>query len=99
MWASILSIYLIISIFAFLFSMVPLDIYNDKFYSWKNMFVFQRWLYDNMKDRLNLLGIIILEIIVTILTFGASVTLFACTTMVCVLLLCWKLYCLVFKKR
>lgn len=99
MWASILSIYYIISIFMFLFSMIPLGIYNDKFYSWKNIFVFQRWLYDNMKDRLNMLGIIILEIIVTVLTFGASVTLFVTTVIVSVLVLCWKLYCFVFKKR
>ena len=98
-WLNILGTYLIISVLVFLFSAIPVSINKCEPFSWKAIFIFQYALYTYMKDELNLLGIVILETIVTILTFGSSVILAIMIAITWILLSSWKLFYFIFKKR
>ena len=101
-WVSIIGFYGIVSILMFLFSMTIL---LNEFdcdcapYGFQCVFVFQYALYDSVKDKLNMLGIIILEALVTLLTFGASVMMFVMGVIVWLFMLSWKLFYFCFKKR
>lgn len=101
-WVSIIGSYGIVSILMFLFSMTIL---LNEFdcdcapYGFQCIFIFQYALYDSVKDKLNMLGIIILEALVTLLTFGASVMMFVMGVIVWLFMLSWKLFYFCFKKR
>jgi hypothetical protein len=99
---NIVSGYSIVSLLMFLFSMTILlnefDC-NCAPYGFQCLFVFQYALYDSVKDKLNLLGIIILETLVTLLTFGASVMMFIVGVIVWLFIMTWKLFYFCFKKR
>ena len=101
-WVSIVGAYGVVSILTFLFAMLILlnefDC-NCAPYGFQCLFIFQYALYDSIKDKLNLLGIIILEALVTLLTFGASVMMFIVGIIVLLFILSWKLFYFCFKKR
>ena len=96
---NILCVYILVSMFALIYSIAPLTQYDYKPGDFKSLFVFQRVVYEMSKDQLNILGIAILEMLTTILTFGASITLFVVGVVVLVFTLSWKLFCFIFKKR
>ena len=96
---NILSIYFIVSMLTYMFTVLILDATGYKPGDLKSIFVFQYELYKNFKDKLNIFGIIILEAIATISTFGASVFMFVTGVVVCVFIMIWKLFCFIFKKR
>ena len=100
-WSSIIGFYGIVSILTFLFSMTLLNEFdcNCAPYGFPCIFVFQYALYDSVKDKLNMIGIIILETLVTLLTFGASVMMFIVGVIVWLFILSWKLFYFIFKKR
>jgi hypothetical protein len=98
-WLIILSVYLIISVFATIFSLALLDESEIKHYPLKTIFVFQDKLYNYAKYELNIFGIIILEIIITVLTLGASIMMLVTLVTIWVFMLIWKAFCFVFKKR
>ena len=96
----ILGFYLVISFLLLIFSIGLLDSYYIYIpLSWKVIFVFQYKIYKNIKDKLNIFGIIILEAIATILTLGASLLLFITSVIIWMFVLIWKLFYFVFKKR
>lgn len=102
-WIDVLGAYFAISFIATIFVSIDLDGSDYNFFSLESIFVFQYELYHSLKDKLNVFGIIILEIIVTILTFGISTILAVMigTSGIFVLTfkLAWKLFYLIFKKR
>lgn len=65
---------------------------------WRYVFIYQYCTYKSSKDSINTLGIIILEIIVTLCTFGSSVLIFIGLSVVEVFLAICSLFCLIFKK-
>ena len=99
MWDIIFPLYSIISVFMLMFYIPLLNPYDYEVYSWKNIFAFQYALYRHMKDKLNIFGIAILETIITILTFGATAAYIVTIITVGILVLIWKLFCFIFKKR
>ena len=96
-WCDILYIYSLVSILLFIFSVTPLSKDDYESFSWKAIFVFQYELYKHMKDKLNMLGIVILETIITILTFGSSIIMFIIILITCTFMLSLELFCFVFK--
>ena len=63
------------------------------------IFIYQYCTYKSSKDSINTLGIIILEIIVTLCTFGSSILIFIGLSIVEVFLAICNLFCLIFKKH
>ena len=96
-WFDILGIYTLVSFILLIFTAGVLD--NDDAVSFKALFVYQYKLYEDIKDKLNVFGIIILEALATILTFGASLMMFVIGVIVLLLILIWKLFYFCFKKR
>lgn len=66
---------------------------------WRYVFVYQYCTYKSSKDSINTLGIIILEIIVTLCTFGSSVLIFITLSVIEAFLAICNLFCLIFKKH
>lgn len=98
-WVDILCIYLLVSMLVFIFSAAPLSKNDYEVYSLKAIFVFQYEAYKHMKDELNMLGIVILETIITVLTFGSSIIMFITFLIIGTLMLIWEIFCFVFQKR
>ena len=98
-WINALGVYIFLSFSIFLFTSIAIDSYGYKLFSLKTIFVFQYKLYECIKDELNMFGIIILELIVTILTFGASIMLFIIAGVALIFESLWRLLYLIFKKR
>lgn len=65
---------------------------------WRYVFIYQYCTYKSSKDSINTLGIIILEISVTLCTFGSSVLIFIGLSILAIFLAICKLFCLIFKK-
>lgn len=66
---------------------------------WKYVFICQYCTYKFSRDSINIFGIIILEIIVTLCTFITSVLIFVGMGILETLLSICKLFCWIFKKR
>lgn len=98
-WVSIIGFYALVSVLMFLFATTILSNEFDCVYGFQCIFIFQYALYDSVKDKLNLLGIIILEALVTLLTFGASAMMFVVGVIIWLFILIWKLFYFCFKKR
>lgn len=98
-WINALGAYMTFSFIILLFTSITIDVYGYKLFSCKTIFIFQYELYECIKDELNMFGIIILELIVTILTFGTSIMLFIIAVIGWIFTLLWKLFYLIFKKR
>lgn len=78
-----------------------LDAYMDKHEKtfWRYVFIYQYSAYKYSKDELSTIGIIILEIIVTLCTFVSSVCIFLIMGIIEIFLAICNLFFLVFKKR
>lgn len=98
-WINALGAYMTFSFIILLFTSITIDAYGYKLFSWKTIFIFQYELYECIKDELNMFGVIILELIVTILTFGTNIMLFIIAVIGWIFTLLWKLFYLIFKKR
>jgi Zn-dependent membrane protease YugP len=98
-WLEILCIYSLVSMLVFVFSAAPLSKNDYEVYSLKAIFVFQYEAYKHMKDELNILGIVILETIITVLTLGSSIIMFITFLITYTFMLIWELFCFVFQKR
>lgn len=72
---------------------------DEKKSFWRYIFIYQYCTYKSSKDSINILGIIILEIIVTLCTFGSSVLIFIGMSILEVFLGICSLFCLIFKKH
>jgi hypothetical protein len=66
---------------------------------WKYVFIYQYCTYKYSKDSINTLGIIILEIIVTLCIFGSNILIFVGLSVLEIFLAICKLFCLIFKKH
>ena len=98
-WFDILGVYAIFSYILFMLTCAFLDASDYKAGDFKSLFSSQYGLYESAKDELNLFGIIILEALVTILTFGASAIMFVFGIVSCIFIQGWKLFYFIFKKR
>lgn len=98
-WINALGAYIFLSFGIFLFTSIAIDSYGYKLFSLKTIFIFQYELYECIKDKLNMFGVIILELIVTIFTFGTSIMLFIIAVIDWIFTLLWKFFYLIFKKR
>ena len=98
-WLDIFCGYFAFSFLMYMMFMAFLETSDYKHGDWRSMFALQYELYEIMKDKLNIYGIIILEILITILTFGASALVFATGSIVLLSMSIWKLFCFCFKKR
>ena len=67
--------------------------------SFKNIFAFQFDICEGLGDKLNIVGISIVVIIVTLVFFGTSMMNFILLLFVWIIRTIWKLFCLAFKKR
>ena len=91
-------IYFLISVFIFLFLSGAAS-FSDHPFSLRSIFIFQCWVYEHTKDDFNILGIIIMETVITVLTFGASVLMASMLAIMFAILQLWRLFCFIFKKR
>lgn len=66
---------------------------------WRYVFIYQYSAYQSAKDSINMLGIIIFEILVTLGTFVASIMIFVGMSILETFLAICKLFCWIFKKR
>ena len=66
---------------------------------WKYIFIYQYAVYKSSINEINTPGIIILEIIVTLCTFGSSILIFIGMSILGIFLAICELFCLIFKKR
>ena len=95
---NIFGAYAIVSFIVYMLYMILLEVSDYKPGEFRSIFGFQDELYESIKDKLNIYGIIILEALVTLLTFGASSLMFIMGVVVWVLMLSWKLFCFIFKR-
>lgn len=95
----IIGTYIIINIIILSITLPKLYFDDSKFSTFKTISIFQWTLYEDIKDKLNIFGIIILEIIITMLTLGTSLTLLIGIIVIKMLSLFWKIFCFVFKKK
>ena len=79
--------------------MLDADMDNEEKSFWRYIFIYQYCTYKSAKDSINTLGIIILEIIVTLCTFGSSVLIFIGMSILEAFLAICYLFCLIFKKH
>ncbi len=79
--------------------MLDADMNDEEKSFWRYVFIYQYGTYKYSKDSINTLGIIILEIIVTLCTFGSSVLIFIGLSILEIFLAMCALFCLIFKKR
>lgn len=98
-WIDVLCAYIAFSVIILFITAPILDTYGYKLFSWKTIFIFQCELYEDVKDELNIFGILILELITTILTLGTSLMLFIISIVAWIFKLLWKLFYLIFRKR
>lgn len=66
---------------------------------WKSVFIYQYSAYKSSKDEINIIGIIILEIIITLCTFASSVLIFLGMSAIEIFLAICELFYWIFKKR
>lgn len=97
-WTDILALYFLISIVLFVVTLA-LCLSCDVGLSFLSTYIYQYELYKRLKYEMNVVGIVILETFVTIITFANSVMMFAVWIIYQILLLIWQLYCWIFKKR
>ena len=97
-WTDILELYFLISIVLFVVTL-SLCLSCDVGISFLSTYIYQYELYKRLKYEMNVVGIVILETFVTIITFANSVMMLAMWITYRILLLIWKLYCWIFKKR
>lgn len=97
-WTDILALYFLISIVLFVVTL-SLCLSCDVGISFLSTYIYQYELYKRLKYEMNVVGIVILETFVTIITFANSVMMLAMWITYRILLLIWKLYCWIFKKR
>ena len=97
-WTDILVLYFLISIVLFVVTL-SLCLSCDVGISFLSTYIYQYELYKRLKYEMNVVGIVILETSVTVITFANSVMMFAVWIICRILLLIWKLYCWIFKKR
>jgi hypothetical protein len=97
-WTDILALYFLISIVLFVVTL-SLCLSCDVGLSFLSTYIYQYELYNRLKYEMNVVGIVILETFVTIITFANSVMMLAMWIIYRILLLIWKLYCWIFKKR
>jgi hypothetical protein len=94
---NIFGAYAVMSFIVYMLYMLLLEVSDYKPGEFIAIFGFQDELYESIKDKLNIYGIIILEALITILTFGASALMFVTGVGICLFMLSWKLFCFVFK--
>ena len=97
-WTDILALYFLISIVLFVVTL-SLCLSCDVGISFLSTYIYQYELYKRLKYEMNVVGIVILETFVTIITFANSVMMLAMWITYRILLLIWQLYCWIFKKR
>lgn len=97
----ILGVYMIVNvIITYIIPLILDSTMDDKEKSFlRYIFIYQYCTYKSSKDSINTLGIIILEIIVTLCTFGSSILIFIGLSIVEIFLAIGKLFYLIFKKR
>ena len=95
---NIFGAYVVVSFVVFGFAMMLLQASDYKGDDWKVIFIFQGALYESIKDKLNIYGIIILEVLITLLTFGTSAFMFIAGVVAWLCMLIWKLFCFIFKR-
>ena len=94
----IFTVYFLMSVLLFIASAPSWDLFHSQF-SLKFIFIYQYLVYKHTKDDFNILGIIIMEAIVTALTFGASMLIMLMLAIIFVIMQLWYLFRFLFKKR
>lgn len=97
---NIFSYYCVINLFIlYLVPVLDAKMEDEEKSFWRYIFIYQYFIYKSSINEINMLGIIILEIIVTVCTFGSSVLIFIGMSILEIFLAICNLFCLVFKKH